>query len=109
MMARSHIASVAGVRSGLLELRVDVHGKARVSEDTNAAYSPAVAGSEEQFFPDVVFFCRHEFRAVFAYEIMFWTGVTDVGQLIVFDVSGMMAITQYDFCFFVNKVFCQVG
>ncbi|VDO96766.1 unnamed protein product [Heligmosomoides polygyrus] len=35
-------------------VRIDVHGQVRVDEDTNAAHSPAVACSEEQFFSGVV-------------------------------------------------------
>uniref|UniRef100_A0A183GPQ5 DDE Tnp4 domain-containing protein n=1 Tax=Heligmosomoides polygyrus TaxID=6339 RepID=A0A183GPQ5_HELPZ len=46
----------------LSETRIDVHGQVRVDEDTNAAYSSAVACSEEQFFSGVVldgcFLCK---------------------------------------------------
>ncbi|VDO91164.1 unnamed protein product [Heligmosomoides polygyrus] len=50
--------SVGTSESGHLGLerlvRIDVHGQVRFDEDTNAAYSPAVACPEEQFFSRVV-------------------------------------------------------
>nr|CDJ84819.1 7TM GPCR chemoreceptor domain containing protein [Haemonchus contortus] len=52
-----------------------------------------------------VFYRRPEFNSLVAYQLMFWTGIMDVGQLIVFDVSGVVATFQWNrFPSYVNKV-----
>ncbi|XGW04398.1 hypothetical protein V3C99_015516 [Haemonchus contortus] len=51
-----------------------------------------------------VFYRRPEFNSLVAYQLMFWTGIMDVGQLIVFDVSGVVATFQWNrFPSYVNK------
>ncbi|WKY12044.1 hypothetical protein Q1695_003534 [Nippostrongylus brasiliensis] len=51
-----------------------------------------------------VFGRRQEFRHVVAYQITFWTGVTNIGQLIIHDISGILAICQIEFSiFYFNK------
>ncbi|CAJ0589351.1 unnamed protein product [Cylicocyclus nassatus] len=53
-----------------------------------------------------VFRKNSEFRTVLAYKVMFWTGVTDLGQLFIFLLSGIMAMIQSGFLhFYINK-FC---
>ncbi|KAK6758694.1 hypothetical protein RB195_016114 [Necator americanus] len=53
-----------------------------------------------------IFYCRKEFWSVLAYRFMFWIGVTDLGQLLIFALSGLMAVAQTGFFYFsINKFF----
>ncbi|CAJ0589363.1 unnamed protein product [Cylicocyclus nassatus] len=46
-----------------------------------------------------------EFRAVLSYRLMFWTGICDVSQLIMFLLAGIMAMLQSAFFHhYINKV-----
>ncbi|VDO23905.1 unnamed protein product [Haemonchus placei] len=55
-----------------------------------------MAQSDKRRIQLQVFYRRPEFNSLVAYQLMFWTGIMDVGQLIVFDVSGVVAAFQWN-------------
>ncbi|KJH50446.1 hypothetical protein DICVIV_03376 [Dictyocaulus viviparus] len=53
-----------------------------------------------------IFYQKKEFNTVHAYQFMFWTGIVNVGQLIIHDITGLMAITQQNIIYYsINKIF----